>query len=250
MDNNQRSSPASHTRIIDVNVQNTPRESVFGTGELLESILSFLLNKNLLCVQRVSRSWASAIDSSVILQQKMFLRPRDQPKLWILDKERKVGANTHTRRGYAQFNDTELKFRRVEDSLDDSRTLTPVTLNPLLENTNPYMANSLRMALGRYSEMVTYTGRIDALGDRNASFWTTYLTDPPCHRVNVRFFRLRFDDVDLTRHARLRPYIAAWVNFSGISDLTVESNAALTMDDILQACLTNRGGAISCARDT
>jgi hypothetical protein len=127
MEHEKRTTP-SHAPIIDVNVQDTPRESVFGTAELLENILSFLPVKNVFCVQSVSRTWSSVIGSSVTLQQKMFLRPRDRPELWILDKKHKVGAN-HYGRQYEHLNDTELKFQRVKDPQDDKKTLTPVTLN-------------------------------------------------------------------------------------------------------------------------
>jgi hypothetical protein len=243
MEHEKRTTP-SHAPIIDVNVQDTPRESVFGTAELLENILSFLPVKNVFCVQIVSKTWSSVIGSSVTLQQKMFLRPRDRPELWILDKKHKVGAN-HYGRQYEHLNDTELKFQRIKDPQDDKKTLTPVTLNPMLENDNSFRANVLRMAVGSTYESVKYCGRIDALHDHDASFWRTYLTDPPCHRVDVQLLQLHLHKcVPPTLQMNRDPIgIHAEVAFPGAAGLTIESDEGLRMNNILQACLTARGQA-------
>lgn len=71
----------SATQQTPLNAMNTARKSVFATGELFEGILSFLPFKTLFYIRRVSKRWATVIDGSVTLQQKMFLRPRDEPEL-------------------------------------------------------------------------------------------------------------------------------------------------------------------------
>lgn len=76
----------------------TARERVFKTEELLEGILSFLPFKTLFYIRRVSKRWAEGIDGSIVLQQKMFLRPRDQPELWRLDDQHLIDTGVGFRR--------------------------------------------------------------------------------------------------------------------------------------------------------
>lgn len=83
----------SATQQTTLNATNIARKSVFATEELFEGILSFLPFKPLFYIRRVSKRWATAIDGFATLQQKMFLRPRDEPELWIVERSRKVGAH-------------------------------------------------------------------------------------------------------------------------------------------------------------
>lgn len=227
------------------------RERVFTTEELLEGILSFLPFKTLFYIRRVSKSWAGSIDGSATLQQKMFLRPRDQPELWILDQKHKVGAHQFEGK-YEHLNDTELKFRRVKVPEDNQKPVTPVTLNPLLDdgnNTVTRRSNILRMAIGCEFESATFRGWTDPFSDQshgsaaNASFWNTFVTDPPCHKVAVEMFGLRLNDIKLPpRLSQGRPLLAA-VNFSSTGCLPIVSNAGVRMRDVLLQCLTARGFA-------
>ena len=167
-----------HHYLIVLDAMDTARERVFATEELFEGILSFLPFKKLFYIRRVSKRWAEGIDGSVTLQQKMFLQPRDQPELWIVDRKHKLGANNY-RKKYEHLNDTELKFKRVKVSEDDSRPITPVTLNPLLKDDNNTVisrSNIFRMAIGCDFEEATNCGSTDAFRDQgnssvaNASF--------------------------------------------------------------------------------
>jgi hypothetical protein len=230
----------------------TARERVFETQELFEGILSFLPFKKLFYIRTVSKHWADEIDGSVTLQQKMFLKPRDQPELWIVERKHKPGANNYGKR-YNHLNDTELKFRRVKPPEDDGRPINPVTLNPLLEddnNTVTSRSNILRMAVGCDFEEATYRGWTDAFRDQdhintaNASFWNTFLTDPPYHKVEIQLFALRLDDARLpVEPSNARPVLAAVVLSDG-GGLPVASSAGVRMRDVLLASLTARSYAI------
>jgi hypothetical protein len=221
------------------------RERVFKTEELFAGILSFLPFKTLFNIRRVSKCWAEGIDNSITLQQKMALRPRDHPELWILDRKHKIGANFYSAK-YAHLNDTQLRFRRVKIPPDGSKPITPVKLNSMLRHNDSWMTNVLKMATGGgFKEEVVYIGRTDAFWDGgiNASFWNTFLTDPPCHRVEVVHFVLYLDELTLSTQPVERPRIKAIIPLPEPRGLTIESNAGLRMLDILKACLTARGRA-------
>ena len=51
------------------------RSKVFDTAELLESILRLLPHTSVCHAYRVCRQWRDLIDTSVLLQQKLFLKP-------------------------------------------------------------------------------------------------------------------------------------------------------------------------------
>ena len=241
----------SATQQTTLNAMNTARTNVFATEELFEGILSFLPFKTLFYIRRVSKRWATVIDGSVTLQQKMFLRPRDEPELWIVGRKHKVGA--HQFEGeYEHLNDTELKFRRVKVLEDDQKPITPVTLNLLLEdgnNTVTRRSNILRMAIGCEFEFATFRGWTDPFSAQNhgsaanASFWNTFLTDPPCRKVAVEMFGLRLDDTKLPpRLSEGRPLLAA-VKFLSADCLPIVSDTGVRMRDVLLPCLTARGFA-------
>lgn len=168
-----------------------------------------------------------------------------------MERKHKLGA--HQFEGnYEHLNDTELKFRRVKVPEDDQKPINPVTLNPLLEdgnNTVTRRSNILRVAIGCEFEEATYRGWTDPLSGQshgsaaNASFWNTFVTDPPCRKVAVEMFGLRLDDTKLPpRRSQGRPLLAA-VNFSSAGCLPIVSDAGVRMRDVLLPCLTARGFA-------
>lgn len=57
------------------------RKAVFNTPELLENIISFLPQSDILKAQRLSRRWNTAISSSPSIQIKLWLRPRNPPAI-------------------------------------------------------------------------------------------------------------------------------------------------------------------------
>ena len=233
----------------------TARRHVLETEELLEEILSFLQFKNLFYVRRVSKRWAGLIDRSANLQQKMFLRPRNPSELWVVDTKHKPGAHNYLNsKRYKHLDDKELAFRRVKISEGNKKSIAPVTLNPILKDDNishPRLSNALRVTAGCEIEVVTHRSWIDALWDgnthhpTNASFWNTFLTDPPCHKVDVQLFALRLDDTaPPLRPSSLHPNpIMATVSFPDSQRLTIESSAGVRMRDVLLASLTTRGDA-------
>ena len=231
----------------------TARDRVFATEELFEGILSFLPFKKLFCIRKVSKRWAAGINGSASLQQKMFLRPRDQRELWILERKHRIGANRF-KKEFKHLNDTEMKFRRVKIPPANTKIITPVTLNPMLQNNNyPDFPNSniVRMAIGLESEVVTHVGWTEVFWDgesdgANASFWNTFLTDPPCNKVDVERFAFRLDDTappSNSRPSKRRPIVVASVNFPAQPPLTIESRAGVRMRDVLLRCLIARGCA-------
>jgi hypothetical protein len=169
-----------------------------------------------------------------------------------VDRKHKVGVRKFKTK-YAYLNDTELSFRRVKIPQDGTEVATPVTLNPMLANGNidSLRCNAIRVAVGCEIEIVKYQGWVDALGDQgdsnaaNTSFWNTFLTDPPCHKVEVQMVMLRLDDTAPPWQSSEpdRSPITARVRFAGPQRLTIESNAGVRMRDVLLPCLTARGDA-------
>lgn len=182
----------------------------------------------------------------------MFLQPRDQPELWVVERKHKVGVRKFKTK-YAYLNDTGMTFRRVKIPQDIAEVSTPVTLNPMLANDNidSLTCNAMRVAVGSEIEMVRYYGWVDALEDQDnsnaadASFWNTFLTDPPCRKVEVRVFMLRLDDAATPWQTSEPDRIptTARVRFAEPQRLTIESNAGVRMRDVLLPCLTARGDA-------
>lgn len=101
--------------------------------------------------------------------------------------------------------------------------------------------------------MVTYRGWTDAFWDQshsnaaNASFWDTFLTDPPCDKVEVEAIGLRLDDTAPPSQASTshpNPIVAT-VDFPDPERLTLSSISGDRMRDVLLASLTARGNAHS-----
>lgn len=177
---------------------------------------------------------------------------------WTVDEEHKIGANQLGKR-FAYLNDTEMKFRRIDTPEDDKRCITPMTLNPMLHNNDPYTANFLRMVLGGEREYVSYSGWMDVFKDSNASFWKTHLTDPPCHEAMITYFDVYFGETRPPKHHPGYEYLCLAHDSHGVDHmlahpiyshpistgfsggLTIKSDVGIKMGDILQACLTTRG---------
>lgn len=100
----------SATQQTNLNTMDAARERVFATEELFEGILSLLPLKTFFYIRKVSKRWASGINGSVDLQQRMFLRPWDKPELWTL----------------IFLNEGDSKWQRVKGPQDDGRSITPV----------------------------------------------------------------------------------------------------------------------------
>lgn len=97
------------------------------------------------------------------------------------------------------------------------------------------------MAIGY--EYVSHIGHTYTLPDSNASFWNTFITDPPCHEVNILSFALNLDYPSPPAQQPNHDPILATVNFLDTTGLTIGSDAGLRMGDVLRVCLTARGHA-------
>ena len=65
---------------MDLEEPRSACQSVFGTTELLENIISFLPMRNIFIVQSVSKQWRNVIANSPSIEEKMFLRIKPTPK--------------------------------------------------------------------------------------------------------------------------------------------------------------------------
>jgi hypothetical protein len=80
-------------------IEQSPRDKVVATTELLENILSYLPTKDLLTYRKLSKRVKGIIDGSLILRETMFLRPtRAAREAWRLDV---VGKGFHSVRPVA-----------------------------------------------------------------------------------------------------------------------------------------------------
>jgi hypothetical protein len=108
------------------------RRAVFDTTELPESVLVCLPPKNLFAVLRVSRRFRAVITASIPIQEKMFLRVRNEPwTAWKLEGKLK---DTHF---VEQLNPTPwYRFK------------APVELNPFLELCHQGLSSAQRVQNG------------------------------------------------------------------------------------------------------
>lgn len=154
------------------------RKAVFNTSELLEQVILCLPMKKIFGIQRVSRQFRDVIAASPKIQEKMWLRLRnDFPKeQWVL--ETSIG----TQAPWAE----EVRFRKVAVDTED-RSWRPTTLNPLLE------LISAEQDLPTAEKLYTNHQKTEFI-DMNLSqhhfgahpsFLKTYITDPPCYMVKA-----------------------------------------------------------------
>lgn len=100
------------------------RKAVFNTSELLEAILVCLPPKTLFGVQRVSKQFQAIIATSVPIQEKMFLRVRNEPQVsWLLREQA-------TTSGFKRY------FVESASDHPDQNSRVPTDLNPFLRIRN------------------------------------------------------------------------------------------------------------------
>ncbi|GAB7325172.1 hypothetical protein MBLNU13_g09252t1 [Cladosporium sp. NU13] len=91
------------------------------------------------------------------------------------------------------------------------------------------------MAIGY--EYVSHIGHSYTFPDSNASFWNTFITDPPCHEANILSFTLNLDYPTPPAQQPNHDPTLTIVNFLDTNGLTIGSDAGLRMGDVLQVCL-------------
>jgi hypothetical protein len=206
------------------------RHAALGTLEIVENILSFLPLENIFGVQRVCRGWKNIIASSPALQEKMFLRLRnDTSETWMLIDSKSVPCNVDN-----LPEGSEINFRTVSTAEAESgawknpsrgvkHLFTPVALNPLLYREDPLL-DDLKEIEG--------VGHAFAVGvpaeySPHHSYRAMHLTDPPCRdgRMDLMY--------DVSRSA------PNGYRYNG-SMATVRSNKPLTLGDLIDGALDSR----------
>jgi hypothetical protein len=154
------------------------RKAVFNTSELLEQIILCLPVKNIFGIQRVCKQFRDVIAGSPKIQEKMFLRLRnDVPKeAWVLE----TSVSTLVPWG-------EEPYLRKVDVNTGKRHYRPVALNPLLGLMSAEQRLSAADRLYRNEDQTEYAEMFLSRNHFGAhpSFLKTYITDPPCYTAQA-----------------------------------------------------------------
>jgi hypothetical protein len=133
-----------------------PRRAALDIPEILENVLRFLQFKTVFGVQRVCRQWKDLIASSPAIQEKLFLRLRnDTSETWMSMNSKSVPCNIRE-----LPRDSELNFRMVNTVEVESGSwrhtapgvkhlFKPVALNPLLSRTSTSVSSWREVAVIR-----------------------------------------------------------------------------------------------------
>ena len=237
--------------------------SVLGTVELLESILSSLPVRNLFVVQAVSKTWKQTIAQSPRIQVMMFFRCRSRRrKIWEMVNEQlermpiMATESDSTNKDYvikARIRDVQRRpgyrkyvtLRRIvaADTIEgQDHLILPLRLNPRLKAPSSYQRVPLVEAdlHGVYStvpyanmtmledlQRVEYSGSIATL-ERIADM---YVSDPPWPEASMEI-------TVIFREAGARPQ-PGFIEVV-IYGIDIESKIGLKMADVLQG-LSQRG---------
>jgi hypothetical protein len=165
-----------------------PHRAALDIPEILENVLRFLRVKNVFGVQRVCRQWKDLIASSPAIQEKLFLRPRnDTSETWLSIDSNSIPCDVENLPP-----NSELKFRMVgtleaesgawqNTSFGATRLFKPVALNPLLYRwIEGSLIDELRQGVGH-----AFGVDIPASYSPHYSFRDTHLTGPPCKECRM-----------------------------------------------------------------
>jgi len=193
------------------------RRVVFETVEILENILLFLPAKELFGVQCVSSLFRDIVTTSPSIQDKLFLQLRNEPReTWMLNdheaEPRWWKRDYVSKRRFTSWTNGE----KTEGSL-----FTPVQLNPLLSNT---CSQKYPVATGRLSSVNLECLSLEfqmplCLKD---SWMDTYVSDPPCLKVQMQ--------VDFA--------VPTDPEHTGSAKKTFESDRPLTIGEMLEGILS------------
>jgi hypothetical protein len=157
------------------------RRAVFDTPELLENIILCLPVKDVFAkVQRLSRSWKAVVDSSVAIQTKLWLRPRDKTAVQP--------------RG---FNEGHASSHVPDICPGSEYPIYPpgVVLNPFsqIECVNFHArlssyptSNERPMLIGLHSDTKSMNGYAQPVIDHSHNWRGMYLTEPPITTVMLK----------------------------------------------------------------
>lgn len=181
-----------------VNSSATATQQALNTTELLEHILSFLPMPKIMGGTRVSRKWKAVIESSPVLQRKLFLRHHDSEVVWFDHWFSKPQLGFHR----LSTEQTDLLLSLVNTPV----YTTPVELNPLVDWENqvdlhvshevsitrpkPFHPSltGLEVAFGKYSRAYVRArfGGPPQKTQADSSWRKMYLTTPPISDVVIQ----------------------------------------------------------------
>jgi hypothetical protein len=210
---------------IDLDSLRSACQSVLETTELLEHIISFLPMKKIFHIQQVSKQWRNVIATSPSIEEKMFLRLKTTPK------------ETCDPREVEWLNRVLQRHRRPVPS-----TFTLVSLNPELKHDAVCTMRRCGLTCARHGTRVMVQWGPAPIKQCHSLF-DTYISDPPCKRVEVSL-AVRFNRKSRSVQDSESEYpIKLW-----LSNITASSDSGLTFQDILRAALNAQGG-IECKDD-
>lgn len=165
------------------------RKAVFNTSELLESILVCLPPKTIFGVQRVSKQFQAVIATSTPIQEKMFLRVRNEPqRRWVLKEQATVsGVNRY--------------FVESANDAANRNSRLPTGLNPFLSNfakTTCTKRTRETPAIENVSLGLEQPLSLTMLREGAPSILRTYISDPPPRDIKV-IYSYRFPDSQFIR---------------------------------------------------
>jgi len=209
-----------------------PRQAALQTTEILENILSYLPNRNFFGVQRVCRQWKDVIAGSPTIQDKLFLKLRDEtPETWILTNP--VSFEYIYDHDNFDIRTVKKKFRIASAAQVKSRDKTsfgqvplfmPVTLNPLLERWN---VTGLWIEEHPVEHAAIFSAEAHLTQfAQHGSARATFITDPPCNEVKVML------------HYNPRPSRPGFYFLAG--HVKFRSDRPLTVGDAIDKALESR----------
>lgn len=158
-----------------------PRQAVFNTAELLEAILLEIPMKQLFTIRRVSKQFRDTVNSSVRLQEEMFLRPRKTDKeFWTLRTLQPYPDGFRKSQMECEFvPSSEL----VTNQVANAERMQPVRCNPMVcEHRNGSMRTPVRTLYSQYEVIDLSLKPLLIHPDMCPEM---YLTDPPCTETFV-----------------------------------------------------------------
>lgn len=232
------------------------REQVFGTNELLETILLQLPMREIFVVQSVARSWQDAIAACPAIQEKLFLRRSEKPlETWMLVNAK--GEYAFPRANFVRWlvhdeisrSDWGTGFRLVDTGgLGKDKLFAPVTVNALLKPAPPpFGPTTDKQQIWDFTDHTelgwTYSAHSRILEKACASLRNTFISDPPCQcaQVTVSLTYVKVQEVLYGCRLDGGPDRVV-LQVGGIS---VKANDGIKMAHIFYAVLRGRG---TCSR--
>ncbi|KAK4956877.1 hypothetical protein LTR10_006406 [Elasticomyces elasticus] len=151
--------------------------AVLLTTELLEDILHHLPMKELLLAQRVSRKWRDLIRQSIVLQQQLFMRPREAAFAWKWVNA-EGGKTSHLKRiTVDEYNQTPDNHGQMSDLSGELNTL----IFKQLRFNDERLIHEIYDGDGQQSFGFRPS---HAVHEEKASWREMFLTQPPATRVS------------------------------------------------------------------